>query len=479
MAKKIALNTLNASTMDILNVIRQNAPLEYQNAVPTVTQATDIPKVGEVIYGYPALANYFVNALVNRIALVRVKSATFNNAYASLKKGYLEFGETVEDVFVGIASVRTQNAELAEARELKRSLPDIKSAFYAMNWNVQYPVTIQDEDLRTAFMSMSGVQDLIARIVDAVYTAQEYDEYLLFKYLIIKAITKGSVAQEVVDSTPQASAVGFRSISNAMTLMSKKYNEAGVRTTTPRDRQHIFMSSAFNAEFDVEVLASAFNMDKANFIGKLELIDDWTTFDNERFAQIREESDMIEEVTPAELDVMASLNIKAILVDEEWFQVYDNLTKFTEKYVASGMYWNYFLNVRKTVAHSPFANCVVICSPVNAQASLEEYITVEVTSKEVSEDGTTVTFAINPADGVTDPVQQILFVDDSGVNAKNGVAVQPYGAFIIPPNVNSIALQLLAPYLGGVYLVQEAESNTYTTCNVSELTVGKTYTMVR
>ena len=59
MAKRIALSTLNASTIDILNVIRMNANAEYQNAVPEITKATDIPKVGEVIYGTPAFSNYF------------------------------------------------------------------------------------------------------------------------------------------------------------------------------------------------------------------------------------------------------------------------------------------------------------------------------------------------------------------------------------------------------------------------------------
>ena len=87
MARKVAVSTLNASTIDILNVIRQNATAEYQSLVPVVSTETDIPKVGEVLFGYPALANQFINALVNRIAAVRVKSAVYNNGFADLKKG--------------------------------------------------------------------------------------------------------------------------------------------------------------------------------------------------------------------------------------------------------------------------------------------------------------------------------------------------------------------------------------------------------
>ena len=110
MPKRIAVSSLNASTIDILNTIRANASAEYQSLVPSITKATEIPKVGEVLFGYPALANQFLNALINRIALVRVKSAVFNNAYKELKKGYLEFGETVEEVFVNIAKAREFSA---------------------------------------------------------------------------------------------------------------------------------------------------------------------------------------------------------------------------------------------------------------------------------------------------------------------------------------------------------------------------------
>ena len=358
MAKRIALNTLSASTIDILNVIRQNASYDYQSSVPVISTANDIPKVGEIIYGTPALANQFINALVNRIALVRVQSATFNNPYAPLKKGYLEFGETVEDIFVGIANVVDYSAEKGAAREFKRSLPDVKSAFHIMNWRVMYPVTIQDDDLKQAFLSVDGVTDLIARIVEQIYTAAEYDEFLLFKYMLIKAVTHGKMYPVTFLNTDLKNAAKvFRGTSNLLPFMKSEYNEAHVLTTTPKERQVIFMDALFNADFDVDVLSAAFNMEKADFMGRLHMIDDFTTFDNDRFDIIRANSDGIEEVTSDELALMA--DVKAIILDENWFQVYDNLNKFTEKYVASGLYWNYFYHTWKTVSSSPFANAVV------------------------------------------------------------------------------------------------------------------------
>lgn len=428
MAKRIAITSLNASTIDILNTIRANASYEYQNLVPEITDATEIPKVGEVLYGYPAMANQFLNALVNRIALVRVKSAVFNNAYAELKKGYLEFGETVEEVFVNIAKAREFNPDKGEARELKRTIPDVRTAFHTMNWRVQYPVTIQDEDLRMAFTSVNGVTDLIAKIVDSVYTAAEYDEYLLFKYLMIKGIAHGKMYPVSIGAGDMSeAAIAFRGTSNKLTFMGKKYNASGVTTTTPKADQYIFMDSDYNASYDVQVLAGAFNMDKADFIGKLKLIDDWTTFDNDRFSEIMANSDMVEEVTSAELELMK--NVKAVLVDAEWFQIYDNQNKFTEKYVASGMYWNYFYNVWKTVSYSPFSNAVVFVAD-GATITNPASFTVEIADKSISESATVMTLSVQE-DTPTLANNNVEFIQDA-TNTENGIAIHKYGAIIFP-----------------------------------------------
>lgn len=469
MARKIAVTTLNASTVDIINTIRANASYEYQSLVPQITSEHDIPAVGEVLYGYPALANQFINALINRIALVKVKSATFNNAYANLKKGYLEFGETVEEVFVNIAKAREFSAEKAEGREFKRSLPDVRSAFHAMNWRVQYPVTIQDEDLRMAFQSASGVQDLIAKVVDSVYTAAEYDEFLLFKYLMIKAITKGAMFPvSIGDGTDlKDAAVAFRATSNNLTFIKTQYNASGVHTNTDKASQIIFMDSTFNAQFDVNVLASAFNMEKADFMGRLHLIDDWTTFDNDRFSTIMNNSDMIEEVTDAELAIMA--NVKAVLVDEEWFQVYDNQNKFTEKYVASGEYWNYFYNVWKTVSSSPFSNAVVF---VTSNATITAPLSLTFKVANISGDANASVVTLEPTgDAALVGKDGYKFVQTS-TDTQNGVAVHPYGAYIIPVEETPLTVKFTATLLGETYAAASA-------VGVADLTVGDTVTLAK
>lgn len=463
MPRRIAVNTLNASTIDILNTIRANATYEYQQLVPEIESVNEIPRVGEVLYGYPAMANQFINALVNRIALVRVKSATFNNAYAQLKKGYLEFGETVEEVFVEIAKAREFSAEKAEAREFKRTLPDVRTAFHVMNWRAQYPITIQDEDLRMAFQSINGVQDLIAKIIDSVYTAAEYDEYLLFKYLMIKAISHGKMHPVSIGTGEMKdAAVAFRGTSNMMTFLKTQYNASGVHTATPKSDQYIFMDAMYNASYDVNVLASAFNMDRADFSGKLMLIDDWTSFDNERFEEIRKNSDMIEEVTTEELALLR--DVKAVLIDGEWFQVYDNIIKFTEVYVSSGLYWNYNLNIWKTVSSSPFSNAIVFVAD-SANVTMPETFTVEVSDKSIAENAIVLTLNVQDDNAVLHSAEANFVQTQAATEA--GIAVHKYGAVIFPNGDGSFKL------------VMEVGGETYTSATdcTGALVPGATFTM--
>lgn len=447
MARIIAKTKLDARSIDILNVIRNNASYAYQKDIPKIEKEQDIPKVGEILYGNPAHSNEFINALINRIALVRMQSATFNNPYKHLKKGYLEFGETVEDIFIGIIKAVKYDPEKGASREFKRTLPNVQSVFHMTNWKVMYPITIEKQALKRAFTSADGVTNLITSIINQVYQSAEYDEYLLFKYLLIKAISHGKVYPQPIDTTNMNSvAVAFRGKSNLLPIdMTGRFNETHVQNNTPIDKQCIFMDADFNAKFDVEVLASAFNMNKADFIGKLHLIDDFSSFDNERFEAIRKESTGLEEVTPEELALMT--DVKGVLLDEDWFQVYDNLFEFDETHVGSGLYWNYWLHVWKTISYSPFANAIVFVDKEAAIAK-PELISVEIKGKDASEVGTI--FTLNVDETATLAPNSVNFVQSAAL-ATAGIAVQKYGSIVIPSTKSTEEITLVADLDGTTY----------------------------
>ena len=213
------------------------------------------------------------------------------------------------------------------------------------------------------------------------------------------------------------------------------------------------MDSDFNAKYDVEVLAAAFNMDKATFMGSLFLIDDFTTFDNERFEVIRDYSDGIEEVTSAELTLMA--NVKAVLLDENWFQCYDNMNKFTEKYVASGLYWNYFYHTWKTISSSQFANAIVFVANT-VTPSLPASITFKVVDKSISETATVLCLEPQVAEATLEPHNVQLVQTEQATKA--GVGVQKYGALLIPASAVATNLELSATVNGTTYNAKSSDT---------------------
>jgi hypothetical protein len=187
-------------------------------------------------------------------------------------------------------------------------------------------------------------------------------------------------------------------------------------------------------------------MDKVTFMGHRHVIDDWTTFDNDRFSEIIENSDQIEEVTSAELALMA--NVQAFIVDDEWFQVYDNLIKMTETYVASGMYWNYFLNIRKTISSSPFANAIDVVSSAGT-ITLPASIDVTIATKSVGKEGTAFTLEVD--DSTASLVNmQVEFVQTEALTTA-GIAVDKFGAVRIPSTDEGTEITLVAKLQGTTY----------------------------
>lgn len=359
MPTKPHIVTLTNSSVDILNVIRNNASQNYKDYVPVATaDAESIREIGAVIMDYPNLQNEFLSALVNRIGRVLITSKMYDNPWTMFKKGMLEFGETIEEIFVNIAKPYQFDPQVAESTVFKREIPDVRSAFHIMNYQKYYKATIQNDQLRQAFLSWQGITDLIAKIVDAMYTGANYDEFQTMKYMLAKRILNGQlypVTIPTVQTDNMKSIVStIKSVSNKFEFMSSKYNLAGVQTHTKKAEQYLLVNSKFDAEMDVEVLASAFNMDKAEFAGHRVLVDSFGDLDIERLNLLFADDPTYTEI--AESDLQALDSIPAIIVDKDYFMIFDNFYNFTEQYNGEGLYWNYWYHVWKTFSISPFAN---------------------------------------------------------------------------------------------------------------------------
>ena len=440
MAIKPKIRTLTNNSVDILNAIRNNASINYKNYVPVATpDAESLRTIGAIIMDSPSLQNEFLSALYNRIGRVIVESKQYENPWAIFKKGVLEFGETIESIFVNIAKPFQYDPAVAENEIFKRQIPDVRSTFYIMNYQKFYKSTVEDRDLRMAFLSWDGITDLIAKIVESMYTGANYDEFLVMKYMLARQILDGRLFAVQVPTVSAANAKAIvtkvKQASNKLTFQSTKYNVAGVSTNTKKPNQYVIVSSEFDAVMDVEVLASAFNMSKAEFMGKRILVDGFGDIDNERLAILFDGDDTYTEITDAELEALNA--IPAIIVEETYFEIYDNLNEFTEDFNGQGLYWNYWYHTWRTFGVSPFANTTMFVpdAPSVTSVTVSPSTATGVAGQNVAFEAEVVTANFAP--------KSVNWTVDT-TSAGLGVTVNASGIVSIPSDVENATVTVTA-----------------------------------
>ena len=261
----------------------------------------------------------------------------------------------------------------------KRSIPDIRAAFHVVNYQVFYPVTIENEDLSMAFTTQNGLYNLIEKIYETLYTADAYDEFNVMKYLIAEHILAGHI--KVVQTPRVTDEISIRQIvslikatSNKMKFQTSDYNLAGVKTHVKHENQTIIVNADFDAVMDVQVLAAAFNMDKADFLSKRLLVDSFGNIDIPRLAECAPELcenivyDPEGHVVSAELKNISAEalnelnNIPAVIIDDDFMQIYDRLITMEDIRNPKGLYTNAFLHCWKIFSISPFAPAATFTS---------------------------------------------------------------------------------------------------------------------
>lgn len=364
MAIKPKQSELTANSVDVLNAIRNSATPYYKQMIPQAKANTEsIRHIGNIMMNYEPLQNEFLSALYNRIGRVIITSKMYYNPWSPFKKGLMELGETVEEVFVNIAKAHTFNPEVAETNFMKREIPDVRAAFHTMNYQKFYKATISNDQLRQAFLSWQGITDLIAKIVDAMYTAHNYDEFQVTKYMLARNILNGYLYPITVPQISKENAESIvtevKAASNNLVYMSRDYNLAGVDTFTEKKDQFIITTARFDAIMDVNVLAAAFNMDKAEFMGNRVQIDGFDKIDDVRMNQLFADDPAAGYVPLTSEEKAALAQVPAVLIDRNYFMIFDNLYKFTEDYNGEGLYWQYWYHAWKTFSTSPFANAEI------------------------------------------------------------------------------------------------------------------------
>lgn len=370
---KTTARTVSAAQrgVNIFNDARKNASNEYINATAQVDVATSISHAMKPIVQYGPFMNQFLSYIVNKIVMQSVEAKMYNNPFSMLKGEGVPLGTDLELNYVNPALGRDYDISLG-AQLLNVTKPDVKTCYFRMNRQRQFPITIPRELMQGAFTSWEQLDSMVAGMIQSLYSGNQIEEENLVKKLLTSSVADSVIAKKELEYSaldPANSSVTFiktiQKIALDMPHASSNFNNYqnyakanGITDATPAitwtdpSDLYLFIRSDVLTDCNVETLAGAFNMDKAQLVGRLAPLPDFNYLDFDS---------AVDPTTKYWKTVKDTNKILAIIADVRTFEYHDNLTTSGDFYNAAGMYTNQFFNVWQTYGIRPWGNAIAIC----------------------------------------------------------------------------------------------------------------------
>lgn len=348
---------LQVALNEIRNTLIQDNTL-YQTQIPVVDDYTSSQVYGQSLLALPSdMRNKFIQSLVNRIAFTKFQMDYFENPLRELAGDDLPLGAIGQNIYVNPARGRVYDIN-DFAGLLAKYEADIKSEYTEINFDMQYPVTIIRKELEKAFVSWGDFESFLMGLSTSLYNGAYIDDYKYTKRLITNAYRTNSVQMEVVTfagTTPTATELkGLTALLRETYLNFQQpdtdynawkkvggYGRSIVSWSKPEDIV-VFVSNKLASILDVDVLANAFNIDRASLKGKVYYVKNFDLVDDEGNVQYD------------------GSNIVCFICDRRWFKIREKDLFMDEFYNANNRSWQNYLNVIKSFNYSMFANGLMI-----------------------------------------------------------------------------------------------------------------------
>lgn len=332
---------------NILNTVRDNASATYRERIPEATR-DNMEDIRAIMINEDnvMVANEFMQTLLNKLVKSYVHTKLFSNPLKSLKKGHKPLGDTVEEIYNNFVKGQEYDGQGNSTLLLGRNLPDTKTVYHRMNYKMKYPVTVSREQLSKAFSSYDALESYISNIINQLHNSAELDEFINTKQLIASALDQNALV-EVPIADPLLSKENsetfieaVKTVSGLMAypstdwnnyLKAQSYDTKPITTFTRKEEQVLILDTATDTKVSVSVLANTFNMSVAEFNDTKKIV----------------------------IDTFPDKNIRAALVDEAFFQIYDDVMTVASFFNGESLYTNYWLHVWQTLAYSILVNGVV------------------------------------------------------------------------------------------------------------------------
>lgn len=332
--------------IELLNTIRDNATADYQARIPEATRNNmeDI-RYAMIDSDNINVANEFMSTLLNKLVKSVVHTKRFNNPLKSLKRGTKPLGDSVEEIYTNFLKGQNFNPD-SGASLMKRNLPDTKTVYHRMNYKQTYKVTVSREALSTAFASYEALESYVTSLINTLNNSAELDEFLNMKQVLKSAYDKKAMKVVKIADPLTSEANGKEFIKTVKTtsglmcfpnadfngyLTAQTADTVPITTFSRKNEQVLILDTATDTSVAVDVLASTFNMSVADFNDTRKVV----------------------------IDVFPIPGARAALVDEAFFQIWDDLMTFANWRNPESLYDNYYLHIWQTIAYSILVNAVL------------------------------------------------------------------------------------------------------------------------
>ena len=324
----------------ILHNIWLNGTNDFQQRIPEPTQ-TNIRQVIQTLFDpmNKMYYNQFMDALVMRIGDTFVHQQSFKNPLAVFKKSRMMYGNTLQEI---IPKWIRAHSYIDDAEDVfKMARPDVAAWYHSQNRRDRYDITINQQELRTAFTDSMGLNKLIAAIMNVPMNSDEYDEYRIMLQLIAEYERTWGFFKHSLTAAPTDEATGkeflyqLRAYAKKLTFPTTTYNNGALNDVpvfvNPNELV-IFMTPETQAAIDVYTLASVFNLDKADIQQRIVTIDEFPIPNND---------------------------CVALLTTEDFFMCKDTEYETTSIYNPKTLATNYFLHHWGVYSVSPFVPAIM------------------------------------------------------------------------------------------------------------------------
>ena len=321
----------------ILADVWLNGTNDFQQRIPDPTQH-GIDATIDALFDpmNKAYYNQFVDSLIMRIGYTYVNQQSFSNPLKVFKKNKLMYGNSVQEMIPRWIRAHSYVDDAEDVFKMAR--PDVATWYHSQNRRDRYDITINEQELRTAFTDSYGLNKLVAAFMNTPMNADEYDEYRIMLQLLAFYDNKWGFYKHHLSASPTDDATGkefltaVRSYAGKLRFPNTIYNCKVIKDVpvfVKPSELVLLLTPDTQAAIDVNTLASVFQLDKADI-----------------------------KYRTVEVDEFPMPNVVAILTTEDFFQCYDTVYETTSMYNPKTLGTNYFLHHWGIYSVSPFVPAI-------------------------------------------------------------------------------------------------------------------------